>query len=249
MARIRNKAPFRFKQFSCSHHRSALRIGVDAVILGAWSQLVDAAAILDVGCGCGVLSLMAAQRNDKARILGIDIDEASVEEASENFRLSPWPERIRAKRLSLFDMPEDTKFDYIISNPPFFDSGISNPETSRELARHQSELSPASLLKKGSKLLAEGGKIGLVLPEEMKEVIISEAEDCCLELLREMHVAGREGKTPKRCYLEFGLAFAEQANTRNEKPTPERMYLTVETIDGGFTDEYRRLCAGFYLKF
>lgn len=249
MARIRNKEPFRFKRFSCSHHRSALRIGVDAVILGAWARLEDAAAILDVGCGCGVLSLMAAQRNGNARILGIDIDEASVEEAAENFRLSPWPDRIRAERLSLFDMPGDTKFDYIISNPPFFDAGVSNPETSREIARHQSELSPASLLRKGGELLTAGGKIGLVLPEEMGEDIISIAEDCGLELLRKMHVSGREEKPAKRCYLEFGLRLADQVNMRKKKSSPERMYLAVETIDGGFTDDYRRLCADFYLKF
>ncbi|MEO8067885.1 MAG: tRNA (adenine-N(6)-)-methyltransferase, partial [Flavobacteriales bacterium] len=60
--------PFRFKQFSVLHDRSAIKVGTDAVLLGAWTNYRGAMRILDIGTGCGVLALIAAQRNALARI-------------------------------------------------------------------------------------------------------------------------------------------------------------------------------------
>lgn len=64
---------FRFKQFSVEDSLSAMKIGTDSVILGAWADVIDAKNIMDVGTGCGLLALMCAQRSD-ALITAIDID-------------------------------------------------------------------------------------------------------------------------------------------------------------------------------
>ena len=54
---------FRFKQFTVRQDASALKVGTDAVLLGAAMTLLPSdRTLLDVGTGTGVIALMAAQR-------------------------------------------------------------------------------------------------------------------------------------------------------------------------------------------
>ena len=76
---------FRFRHFTVMQEKSAFKVGTDSVLLGAWADVANAASILDIGTGTGILALMCAQRNTSAWIKAIDIDEASVLEAKENF--------------------------------------------------------------------------------------------------------------------------------------------------------------------
>lgn len=242
----RNRDLFRFKQFSVSHHRSSMKVGVDAVILGAWCDVANRNAILDVGCGCGVIALMIAQRNNSACITGIDIDDASVMESSENFHNSPWHARVRAVCGNFLEYSWDGRYDLILSNPPYFDSGVSEIGTRRERARHQGDLSPYSLLSKGRELLNDNGSVCMVIPYEQREEIVDFAGAEGFILHRELLVSGREGKAYKRCFLDFRLALGMPGNEVEEAM---REIIAIETEEGSFTEEYVSLCRDFYLKF
>lgn len=238
----KHNRPFKFKQFEVSHHRSSMKVGVDAVILGAWADISQATTILDVGCGCGVISLMCAQRNPNAKIIGIDIHAESIEEARENYINSPWVDRVSAYLADFNHFRENfaEKFDYIISNPPYFDSGIGTPETAREIARHQGGLSPEIILEKGRTLLTPQGKIGMVIPSNQSVSLEEFAKGTGLYPNRVLIMTGREGSLPKRVFIEFSF---------NSVYNPETEYLTLEKGDGEYTDEYSSLCHDFYLKF
>lgn len=237
----RNSKPFKFKQFEVSHSRSSMKIGVDAVILGAWSDIGSANTILDVGCGCGVIALMAAQRNRNAKIVAIDIDEQSVLESYDNFKRSPWEDRLEAERVDFNVYCEKVlcKFDYIVSNPPYFDSGIDMPDSVRLIARHQAGLSPRIILEKGRVILADNGIIGMVVPIGQADELKTYAQELGLYPVRTLVVTGREGREPKRGFIEF--CFHE---TKEKIGT-----LAIERPDGSFTPEYASLCRDFYLKF
>lgn len=234
--------PFRFKQFSVCHQQSAMKIGVDGVLIGCWAEVDDARRILDVGTGCGLIALMMAQRRPDAVINAIEVDIPSAEEARQNFSDSPWSERIRVIQGSFpecLDCSGD-KFDLIISNPPFFNSGVTEVNTPRERARHQGELSPASLLADSRPILNPGGSLAMVIPSEYSAEIEDIAESLGYSLTRKCLVRGHAFAPFKRVLLQWklasGLSYCEEQ-------------LTLEISPGEPTEEYRTLCHDFYLKF
>lgn len=236
---------FRFKKFSVRHDKSAMKVGVDGVLIGAWAS-PEGNKILDVGTGCGLIALMLAQRNEKAHIDAIDIDMPSLEEARVNVVSSPWADRISIYECS-FDQLDyfftEKKYDLIVSNPPFFDSGIENPSTSREKARHQGGLSPKKLVCKGRQLLNPGGRLALICPVEMKGNLLIAGEESGLLPKRICYVKDNENSKTKRVMIEYSIGESY------EKDLPEEEILVMLDNSGNPTPKYRNLCKEFYLRF
>lgn len=239
---------FRFKQFSVSHHRSAMKVGVDGVLIGCWADTEDAKRILDVGTGCGLIALIMAQRVADAMVDAIDIDLPSIEEASENFSTSQWSERLRAILCNYSDvrllLKEDDGYDLIVSNPPYFDSGISEIVTAREKARHQGDLSPLSLLCEAKKFLKPGGSVAMVFPSELSSALEEEAQILGYSLMRKCLVRGHKEAPYKRVLIQWKY---QKRLSGQQKISSE--YLTLESSIKIPTDGYRSLCKDFYLKF
>lgn len=240
------KTVFRFKKFECSHSRSSMKIGVDAVLIGAWADVRGVKSILDVGTGCGVIALMCAQRNPSAIIEAIDIDPCSIEEAAENFEASPWSERLSA-RLSDFNDLKHESYDLIISNPPYFNAGIDSPDSRRLVARHEDSLSPSRLLSKGAELISESGRIAMVIPAERLETVMSEASKASLFIRRLCRVKGHENAPIKRILVEFSKEKSVAGEGHCSCVNPE--LLVLEEAPGVPTQDHRLLCQPFYLYF
>lgn len=240
---------FHFKQFSVSHHISSMKVGVDGVLTGAWAPASPAARILDAGCGCGVIALMMAQRNRKAFVDALDIDPMSVEEAAGNFRSSPWRNMMEAinDSWSNFTLNTSNRYDIIVSNPPYFSSGIISPDSRRLAARHQGELSPLTLLEYGARILTQNGRIAMISPAGFIHDIVKKGRAEGFSLSRHAFVKGHQSAPVKRVMLEFTK---ENFNELVPIPTPsDSNTLILETSPGNPTDEYRKLCHDFYLKF
>lgn len=126
-----------------------MKVGTDGVTLGAWAPCRG--RVLDVGCGCGLIGLMAAQRGAREVVM-IDIDPASAAEATANAAASPWADRVRTECVDFLEFEADAPFDCIISNPPFFASGLLAPDERRAAARHEGGLTPAAFMRKAAAL-------------------------------------------------------------------------------------------------
>ncbi|MDE6006378.1 MAG: methyltransferase [Muribaculaceae bacterium] len=247
---------FRFKQFECSHSKSSMKIGVDAVLIGAWAGIKGVRTILDVGTGCGIIALMCAQRNADAQIEAIDIDADSIAEAIENFNASPWRERLNARVVD-FNSYAHQKFDLIISNPPYFKSGIDAPLSPRLKARHEDTLSPAVLLTKGAELLTDAGRIAMVLPADRLEAASSAARSAGLSVMRLCKVKGHMDAPVKRVLVEFarvkkpnGTVDHKETSCPEETLAPvDPEFLILEESPGVPTSAHRTLCADFYLYY
>lgn len=252
---------FRFKQFAVVNRRSAMKVGTDGVLLGAWAagQTVSAEAmprpqrILDVGCGTGVISLMMAQRFPQAEIYGIEIDPDSADEAQANFTSSPWADRLHLLRGDFLRFPFDGKFDLIVSNPPFFTNGLHAPDAARMQARHESSLTLAALLCRCTALLTPTGFIALVLPaDRLAELLPSSRKGVGepLSLRRLCRVSTVPRKEPRRILVEVKPQPSTETPTASVHPAETSTeHFSIHDSSGNFTPEYINLTKDFYLNF
>lgn len=231
---------FKFKKFSVANAASAMKVGTDGVMLGAWGGDGSPDNILDIGTGTGLIALMTAQRFPGARITAIEIDPAASQEAAANFSNSLWADRLEVVNADFRKWASETdmRFDLIISNPPFFTNGIRSDDTVRATARHSDSLGPSDIVNLSPSLLSTSGKLAMVIPSAISEDIIYEAAIARLFLSRQCNVKSSAGKAVSRTLLEFTTA---------DRPIL-KSNMTIRDGDG-FSDEYRRLTSDFYLQF
>lgn len=231
---------FRFKQFEIDDSLSAMKIGTDGVLLGAWADVADAHSILDIGTGTGLVAIMCAQRNAMARVHGIDIVEDAVTEARGNMARTAWSERLSAKHADVRMYNPDMRYDHIVSNPPFFLTTLHSPDAVRAMARHADTLTYDDLVSAAERLLNPDGRLSVVLPTDCAQQFRRVAFER-VWLTRIMDVVTREGEAPKRTMMEFRLSDAPLM--------PHAANLTIQAADGSYTEDYRRLTEQFYLNF
>lgn len=233
---------FQFKQFRIVQERSAMKVGMDGVLLGAWADISGAKRILDIGTGTGLIALMMAQRNSEAIIDAVEIEPKAFHEALFNVKQSPWNDRISVECCPFQELAEKSglKYDLIVSNPPFFDNGIKAPAESRAQARHSDSLPLDVLISGATGLLRENGRAALVLPSE-----------CHLELmqlasLNDLFVSRLCWVKPNPLKPVFRI-LVELTNTECEVQEENLMIEFEKHFD--YTPEYRELTKYFYLKF
>ena len=231
---------FRFKQFEIDDSLSAMKIGTDGVLLGAWADVADAHSILDIGTGTGLVAIMCAQRNAVARVHGIDIVEDAVTEARGNMARTAWSERLSAKHADVRMYNPDMRYDHIVSNPPFFLTTLHSPDAVRAMARHADTLTYDDLVSAAERLLNPDGRLSVVLPTDCAQQFRRVAFER-MWLTRIVDVVTREGEAPKRTMMEFRLSDAPLM--------PRAACLTIQAADGSYTEDYRRLTEQFYLNF
>jgi tRNA1Val (adenine37-N6)-methyltransferase len=230
---------FRFKQFSIEDDRCAMKVGTDAVLLGAWVDVSKAKKILDVGTGCGIIALMLAQRTERdVWIEGIEIEEQDAIQAAENSSLSPWKNRIKVTHQSLQEFKDGESFDLIVSNPPYFVNSQLPPSTDRANARHTQTLSYQELIDHSIRLLNKDGRLAVVLPYAEGKNFLNLASLSGLICIRQLAFYSREGKHQERWLFEFSL---NHAPLKNEK-------LVLHGAGESWSPDYQSLTKAFYLK-
>ncbi len=232
---------FQFKQFKIVQEKSAMKVGTDGVLLGAWSSVEKAKTVLDIGTGTGLISLMMAQRSG-ARVTGIEIEKLAANEAVDNIINSKWKDRISIENISFQDFVNNTQntFDLIVSNPPFFSDSFKNEIQNRAIARHNHLLSFHELVRGSVKLLNENGLFSVVLPNIEANKFINLAKHEGLNLTRRTDIKPKASKSANRCLMEFA----------KKQSIPEISALIIYNEDNSdFTEDYKQLTRDFYLNF
>lgn len=208
-----------------------MKVGTDGVLLGAWAP--SGSRILDVGTGSGLIARMLMQRCPEAEVEGIDIDEAAVAQAKEN--------GVRAFQARLQDWKSDIGncYDLIVSNPPYFQNSLKNPDRGRELARHTDSLGYEELIAHSARLLKEEGQLALILPAEAEEEIRNLAACYSLFPTHITRVYSKETKPARRVILAF--------SRKNSIVGLIEDSLVLEDEKGGRSAAYSKLCEEFYL--
>ena len=232
---------FQFKQFAIQQDKCAMKIGTDAVLLGAWCPIENNPfSILDIGAGTGILALMLAQRTDAEQIDAIEIDESAYEQCVDNFENSPWSDRLFCFHAGLDEFveePED-EYDLIISNPPFYTDDFKSENEKRDLARFEDALPFEDLIEAVDLFLSENGIFAVIIPFKEQDDFLLLCENFDLFPFKITHVKGTPTSEIKRSLIAFSRIEAEF----------EINELVIENSRNVYTEQYITLTKDFYLK-
>lgn len=218
-----------------------MKVGTDAVLLGAWVNIRQAQTLLDIGTGSGVIALMLAQRtahHPTAVIDAVELQAADAAQARDNAAQSPWAERIHIHHTAIQGFRPSGLYELIVSNPPFFNNSLMPPAERRGQTRHTVTLDHHTLLQEAGRLLAPGGTFNVILPVVEGNQLITLARQAGLHLTRQYAFRTRQEKPIERWLLEF-------ANL----PIPlEEGEILLYGQGQEWADSYRNLTKTFYLK-
>ncbi len=231
---MKTSAPFQFKQFAIHQNLNPQKVGTDSMLLGAWSNAKHN-HILDIGTGTGILALMLAQQNPNSKIIAIEPDLISLEEAQTNFSESPFANQIQGIQSSLQDYKRGFKFDLIISNPPYFENSTLSENNSKNKARHTLDLPIDDLYKHATALLSEDGLLNLIFPYDLEEIHFSTAQKHNLFLTKILRTKKENGEF-KRTLVSFSY--------KNEMA--EESEMIVKYTDNSYSKEYIEMTKDFY---
>lgn len=234
---------FQFKKFAVHQDKTAMKVGTDGVLLGAWAPVYHMPySVLDIGTGTGLISLMLAQRCDAPQIDALEIDASGHEQATGNFEQSPWNDRLFCYHASLDDFMEnleDQEYDLVVSNPPFYSENVASGNDARDTARQNQSLPFSDLCEAASVLLSDIGIFAVIVPFKEEENVIRLAVSNELYPQKITRVKGTPQAEIKRSLLAFSRTFLA------EVPLEE---IVIETARHQYTPEYINLTKDFYLK-
>jgi tRNA1Val (adenine37-N6)-methyltransferase len=229
--------PFLFKHFSITQNRSALKVGTDAMLLGAFIKSENEHIGLDIGAGTGVLSLMVVQKNPTIQIDAIELDNESIIDCQENFINSNWSERLSTISADFLKHEFDKKYDLIFSNPPFYQNSLVNENHRTAVSKHAVHLPFDRLFEKVSSLLSDTGCFWIIFPFDDFEKVTNLGMSNGLFIENKITIESKL-TVPTRVILSF----RKTINQVSEKT------LVIRSLDNSFSDEYIELTKDFHGK-
>jgi tRNA1Val (adenine37-N6)-methyltransferase len=230
---------FEFKQFRIEQEKTAMKVGTDGVILGAWTSVSNALRILDVGTGTGLIALMLAQRCN-ASIDAVEIDVEAFEEAKYNFDHSPWRERLGIIHSDFNSFSKDgvQLYDLIVCNPPFFIDSLKTSDPQLAIARHNGSMTFNQLIDGSLNLLKDNGRFAVIIPSESFDEFRESARLRGFYLHLHCNVISKPRRTVSRVLLEFSLLPGHTSESE----------ILIQNEDGQFTDQFKELTRAYYLN-
>jgi tRNA1Val (adenine37-N6)-methyltransferase len=231
---------FQFKAFTIHQDQCAMKVCTDACILGAWfAQKAPAwAQVLDIGSGTGLLMLMLAQKH-KGEIKGIELDLAAYRQLRDNIGQSPWRQMLKVFPGDVRSFSFPGKFDFIITNPPFFEGDLPSASEAENLAKHSKELTLTELLAVIDVNLSSDGSFGILLPYHRMAWFVEQAASRHGFFLREQLLVKQ---TPGHGFFRSILYFS-----RRREGSVATTELTIQNSEGGYTPDFVELMKDYYL--
>jgi tRNA1Val (adenine37-N6)-methyltransferase len=209
-----------------------------ACIQGAWISGIQPKSILDIGAGTGVLSLMCAQRFGTP-IDAVEIEEDAFQQLHENIAQSPWPGIIRPIHADIrnYTIESGKKYDFIITNPPFYQDQLKSPFDKVNQARHDTSLKLNDLAGLLPNLLHENGIISILLPPTGHELLHKLAPAQGLHIYSELHISEQVDRPVKAIIFLLKKPVGQQSW--------QRFHIRQES--GDYSEQYINLMRPFYL--
>ncbi len=154
------------------------RFSVEAILLGRFARVSKRDRVLELGAGCGVVSIMIAALYRPREVVAVEIQPAPAEMISRNAELNS----VESVRVVCADLRqkkiahvEAASFDLIVANPPYRASaaGRENPDYGRRLARGESTATLADFVVAARRYARRGGRVAFVFAARRSAELIS----------------------------------------------------------------------------
>jgi len=240
-------AYFQFKEFRIDQNYDGLKVTTDACLFGAWvSDLArhnksEPNSILDIGTGTGLLSLMLAQKTHKSVIHAIEIVGEVANKAQSNFEGSDWFDRLKVHHTDIADFEPHHGFDWIVANPPFFESSLKGTNQVKNTAIHTGRLDQQEVADNIERLLNPHGSAFVLYPEREMEQFSREMSQRGFYPKRNIEVYNRPDTPIFRVMTQFVKA--------NKPLKPAETHLIIKRTDNRYTDEFWKLVSDYYLEY
>ncbi len=218
--------------------KKGYRFSVDAPLLADFIRTGADDEILELGTGCGVISLLLSLKPWR-RITALEIQPGLAGLARRNIALNGLEDRITVLEEDWRTFRPGRKFDLVFSNPPYVRDGAGFPsrESEKYVAKHAIHGDIGDVMAAAAELLASGGRACFIFPERRRLDFLAAAEDRDLGLRRFRAVHPREGAPANLFLAEIG--FLSGAKTGEILPS-----LVLFGADGRYTAEVEEIFSG-----
>jgi tRNA1Val (adenine37-N6)-methyltransferase len=147
--------------------RHGYRFSVDALLLAEFVSTKRQDIVVDLGAGCGIISLILALKGEVGFVYGVELQEELASQAKRNTALNELEDKIAIIRADLGDLPLAPRIAHmVVCNPPYrkSKSGRINPDWCKAIARHEIATKVDDILHSGRSLLKPGGRLALIYP-------------------------------------------------------------------------------------
>ena len=185
--------------------RAAQPLSTDSVLLADFARPSASASGLDMGSGSGVLSVLLMHRLPSLRMSLCEIDPEAAELSRENLDLNGFSARATVFAEDLRGLRESTvgRFDFIITNPPYFPlTGGRSPSSERDMRRVEVNCSLPELAASAAALLGQNGRFYIVYPASRMAELICRLSEARLEPKRLRLVQARADAAPSLVLVE-----------------------------------------------
>ncbi len=194
-------------KLQCVQHKEGYRYSVDAVLLSHFISPAPNARIIDMGAGCGIISLVLAYRWPQTQIISLEIQKPLVALIQKNIVLNNLQKQVKVVEgdfCQINKILDSGGFDWLVCNPPYRKSGSGrvNPLSEQAVARHEIKGKLADALRAASYLLKNKGRAAFVYPASRSAVLISLLKKEGLEPKRMQVVHGYPGAPGKLILVE-----------------------------------------------
>ena len=235
---------FKFKKFTIQQDRSAMKVTTDGCLFGAWvanelqNKKSDAANLLDIGTGTGLLTLMIAQKNPQLVINSVEVDKNAFIQAQENIKEAGFSNKIRVINVDIRKDNSESKHDFIVCNPPFYENELRSANNLKNLAHHDQGLFLEDLSGIIKSRLTHDGVFYLLLPYKRKNEIKSLFRKNHLFLTKTISVRPSAKHDYFRLLVE-GMMHEKMSTTEEE--------LSICDESGNYTPAFISLLSDYYL--
>jgi tRNA1Val (adenine37-N6)-methyltransferase len=216
-----------------------MKVCTDSCIFGAWfvQKKIEGSLILDMGSGTGLLMLMLAQKINAA-IHGIEMDSSACTQSKENINETKWKDRLITFCGDLRSYTFSQQYDFIITNPPFFENDLSSSSKEKNIAMHSQQLTLEELMIAINKNLNATGSFGILLPYHRTGYFESLALQNNFYPIEKLLIK----QTPSHNFFRSIIHFS-----RSKNYTVSNFELIINNENKKYTEEFIELLKEYYL--